>query len=205
MYIFSSFTAKLVQILYLYINLKCLASFTKCTCSSLVVFFCTVLQFFALVFCFGDQVLSPGSSLATDFLGVVTLWRVAKRTFFQPCMRKKMLHAFGASSGQTAEVTPIQSRPRPPFNNYSNGRSLWPISAAYGAAATTVSTVATVIFAFFCNKWRPLSWVECLSGSHATLQPWRRKGVNLQVSGFDTIFQRWTGFFFFFICSASLH
>ena len=27
----------------------------------------------------------------------------------------------------------------------SNGRSLWPISAAYGAAATTVSTVSTVI------------------------------------------------------------
>ena len=30
--------------------------------------------------------------------------------------RKKMLHAFGASSGQTAEVTPIQSRRRS-FNN----------------------------------------------------------------------------------------
>ena len=46
--------------------------------------------------------------------------------------------------------------------------------------------------------------MECLSGSHATLQR-RRKGVNLQVAGFDTIFQRWTGSFFFFICSASLH
>ena len=87
----------------------------------------------------------------------------------------------------------------------SNGRSLWPISAAYGATATTVSTVSTVICVFFfCNKWRPLSWVECLSGSHATLQR-RRKWVNLQVAGFDTIFQRWTGFFFFFICSGSLH
>ena len=39
--------------------------------------------------------------------------------------------------------------------------------------------------------------MECLSGSHATLQG-RRKGVNLQVAGFDTIFQRWTGFFFLF-------
>ena len=48
-------------------------------------FFCTVLQLFALVFSFGDQVLSPGSSLATDFLGVVPLWRVAQRKFFQPC------------------------------------------------------------------------------------------------------------------------
>ena len=54
----------------------CLAFFTKCTGSR--VFFCTVLQLFALVFCFGDQVLSPGSSLATDFLGVVPLWRVAQ-------------------------------------------------------------------------------------------------------------------------------
>ena len=47
-------------------------------------FFCTVFQLFTLVFCFGDQVLSPGSSLATDFLGVVPLWRVAQRKFFQP-------------------------------------------------------------------------------------------------------------------------
>ena len=38
--------------------------------------------------------------------------------------------------------------------------------------------------------------MECLSGSHATLQR-RIKGVNLQVAGFDTIFQRWTGFFSF--------
>ena len=81
MYIFSSFTANTL----LAHKFKCLASFTKCTCSSLVcLFFCTVLQFFALVFCFGDQVLSPGSSLVTDFLGVVPLWRVAKRKFFQP-------------------------------------------------------------------------------------------------------------------------
>ena len=59
----------------------------------------------------------------------------------------------------------------------SNGRSLWPISAAYGAAATTVSTVSTVNFAFFCNKWGPLSWVECLSGSHATLQRRRKECI----------------------------
>ena len=36
------------------------------------------------MFCFGDQVLIPGSSLATDFLGVVPLWRVAQEKFFQP-------------------------------------------------------------------------------------------------------------------------
>ena len=59
----------------------CIFYYLKCTCSSLA-FFCAVLQFFALVFCFGDQVLSPGSGLATDFLGVVSLWRVAKRKFF---------------------------------------------------------------------------------------------------------------------------
>ena len=53
--------------------------------SCLFVFFCTVLQFYALVFCFGGQVLSLDSSLATGFLGVVPLWRVAKRKFFQPC------------------------------------------------------------------------------------------------------------------------
>ena len=50
----------------------------------IVSFFCTVLQLFALVLCFGDQVLSPGSSLATDFFGVVPLWRVAQEKFFQP-------------------------------------------------------------------------------------------------------------------------
>ena len=31
----------------------------------------------------------------------------------------RMLHLFGASSGQTVEVTPIQSRRRPPFDNQS--------------------------------------------------------------------------------------
>ena len=56
MYIFSSFTA---NTLFVH-KFKCLASFTKCTCSSLVFlfFFCTVLQFFALVF---------SSALATRF------------------------------------------------------------------------------------------------------------------------------------------
>ena len=85
MYIFSSFTANTLLVH----KFKCLASFNKCTCSSLV--FCTVWQFFALVLCFGDQVLSPGSSLATDFLGVVPLGRVAKRKFFQPCKRSYKL------------------------------------------------------------------------------------------------------------------
>ena len=62
--------------------------FTTCTCSYRVFyrvfFFCTVLQLFALVLCFGDQFLSPGSSLATDFFGVVPLWRVAQENFSSP-------------------------------------------------------------------------------------------------------------------------
>ena len=49
-----------------------------------------ILQLFALVFCFGDQVFSPGSSVATNFLGVVPLWRVAQRKFFQPCLLGNM-------------------------------------------------------------------------------------------------------------------
>ena len=48
-------------------------------------FFCTVFHLFALMICFGDQVLSPGFSLATNFLGVVPLWRVAQRKIFQTC------------------------------------------------------------------------------------------------------------------------
>ena len=51
-------------------------------------FFCTVLQLFALVFCFGDQLLSPGSSLPTDFFGEVPLWRVAQDFF--PALPLKM-------------------------------------------------------------------------------------------------------------------
>ena len=105
--------------------------------------------------------------------------------------RERRWHIWITSSSQSASADWLSD---------SNGRSLWPISAAYRAAATTVSTVSTVIFAFFCDKWQPLSWVECLSGSHATLQR-RRKGVNLQVAGFDTIFQRWTGFFLFYLLS----
>ena len=71
-----------LQILYLYINLiSCIFYYLYLQLSGL---FCTVLQLFALVLCFGDQVLSPGSSLATDFLGVVPLWRVAQEKFFQP-------------------------------------------------------------------------------------------------------------------------
>ena len=103
--------------------------------------------------------------------------------------RERRWHIWITSSSQSASAD---------WQSDSKRGSLWPISAAYGAAVTTVSTVSTVIsgvLLFFC-KWRPLSWVECLSGSHATLQR-RRKGVNLQVAGFDTIFQRWTGFFFF--------
>ena len=73
-----------LQILYLHnMNImSCIFHFNSVPV--LVFFFCTVLQLLALVFCFGDQVLSPGSSLATDFLGVVPLWRVAQRKFFQP-------------------------------------------------------------------------------------------------------------------------
>ena len=73
-----------LQILYLYNMYIMSCIFTKPKCTGSRVFFCTVLQLFTLVFCFGDQVLSPGSSLATDFLGVVPLWRVAQRKFFQP-------------------------------------------------------------------------------------------------------------------------
>ena len=104
--------------------------------------------------------------------------------------RERRWHIWITSSSQSASADWLSD---------SNGRSLWPIRAAYGAAATTVSTVSTVIFAFFffLNHWwwRPLTWVECLSGSHAALQR-RRNGVNLQVAGFDTILDR---FFFSFL------
>ena len=52
-------------------------------------FSCFFLHRFAIVrfdvLRFDDQVLSPGFSLATGFLGVVPLWRVAQRNVFQPC------------------------------------------------------------------------------------------------------------------------
>ena len=60
-------------------------------------FFLHLLQLFALVFCFGDQVLSPGSSLATDFLVVVPLWQVAQKIFSSPvsvCMHKYLFTLF---------------------------------------------------------------------------------------------------------------
>ena len=55
--------------------------------------------------------------------------------------RERKWHIWITSSSQSASADWLSD---------SNGRSLWPISAAYGAAATTVSTVSTVIFAFFC-------------------------------------------------------
>ena len=54
--------------------------------------------------------------------------------------RERRWHIWITSSSQSASADWLSD---------SNGRSLWPISAAYGAAATTVSTVSTVIFAFF--------------------------------------------------------
>ena len=63
MYIFSSFSANTLLVHkfnFLHFLLRVPAVIVS-------FFFCTVLQLFALVLCFGDQVLSPGSSLATDF------------------------------------------------------------------------------------------------------------------------------------------
>ena len=57
-----------LQILYLYNMYIMSCIFSLSLSVPVLVFFYTVLQLFALVFCFGDQVLSPGSSLATDFL-----------------------------------------------------------------------------------------------------------------------------------------
>ena len=61
MYIFSSFTANTLLVH----KFKCLASFTKCTCSTLV-FFCTVFQFFTLLFAsspLSECVFDPGVAL----------------------------------------------------------------------------------------------------------------------------------------------
>ena len=80
MHLFSSFSANTLLVQYVHNVLH----FSLSVPVLVFFFFCTVLQLFALVFCFGDQVLSSGSSLATDFLGVVPLWRVAQRKFFQP-------------------------------------------------------------------------------------------------------------------------
>ena len=54
-----------------------------------------------MVFCFDNQVLSPGSSLATDFLGVVPVWRVAQKIFFQPWVshRGENAHQLPRASG----------------------------------------------------------------------------------------------------------
>ena len=83
MHLFSSFSANTLLVPVQYVH-NVLHFSLNLSVPVLVFFFCTVLQLFALVFCFGDQVLSPGSSLATDFLGVVPLWRAAQRKFFQP-------------------------------------------------------------------------------------------------------------------------
>ena len=67
--------------------------------------------------------------------------------------RKRRCHIWTTSSSQSASADWLSD---------SNGRSLWPISAAYGAAATTVSTVSTVILRFFfffaTNGGRFLGW-----------------------------------------------
>ena len=117
---------------------------------------------------------------------------LVKRTRQSFPFRERRWHIWIMSSSQSASADWLSD---------SNGRSLWPISAAYLRCSD--HNGLNRFNRHFC-VWRPLSWVECLSGSHATLQRWR-KGVNLQVDGFDTIFQCWTGFFFFFICSTSLH
>ena len=65
--------------------------------------------------------------------------------------RARRWHIWITSSSQSASADWLSD---------SNGRSLWPISAAYGAVAPTVSTVSTVIFAFFfaTNDGRILGW-----------------------------------------------
>ena len=64
--------------------------------------------------------------------------------------RERRWHICITSSSQSASADWLSD---------SNGRSLWPISAEYGAAATTVSTVSTDIFAFFfANDGRFLGW-----------------------------------------------
>ena len=67
--------------------------------------------------------------------------------------RERRWHIWITSSSQSASAD---------WRSDSNGRSLWPISAEYGAAATTVSTVSTVTFAFFffffANDGRFLGW-----------------------------------------------
>ena len=110
--------------------------------------------------------------------------------------RERRWHIWITSSSQSASADWLSD---------SSGCSLWPISAAYGAAATTVSTVSTVIsgvLLFFC-KWRPLSWAECLSGSHATLQRRRKEWIcklRMLVSTRSSNVGR-TGFFPFYLLS----
>ena len=53
--------------------------------------------------------------------------------------RERRWHIWITSSSQSASADWLSD---------SNGRSLWPISAAYGAAATAVSTVSTVSCVF---------------------------------------------------------
>ena len=104
MYIFSSFSANTLlehkfNVLHFLLSVPAV----------LVFFCCTVLQLFALFFCFGDQVLSPGSSLATDFFTAILY-----RTFtyiFSPisyvrgkCSTRVRLAASRAAGAATAPV-----------------------------------------------------------------------------------------------------
>ena len=55
-----------------------------------------------------------------------------------------------------------------------------------------------VFFYFATNDDRFLGLGWSVFQAHMQLCNDEEKGVNLQVAGFDTIFQRWTGFFFLF-------
>ena len=105
--------------------------------------------------------------------------------------RERRWHIWITSSSQSASADWLSD---------SNGRSLWPISAAYGAAATTVSTVSTVIFAF---DGRFLGWSVFQAHMQLCNDEEKEWICKLMVSTRSSKVGQ--VFFFFFICSASLH
>ena len=87
----------------------------------------------------------------------------------------------------------------------SNGRSLWPISAAYGAAATTVSTVSNVILRFFFLQQITAAFLGGVSFRLTCNSATTKKRSEFASCWFRHDLPTLDRFFFFFICSASLH
>ena len=86
-----------------------------------------------------------------------------KPTSAQPLSAPLQLPAWHTSNNRlwsplglrpSGAITSSSQSPSADWLSDSNGRSLWPISAAFGSAAATVSTVLTVTFAFLFATYK---------------------------------------------------